>query len=704
LVCAGASVVASVSAVGTGPFAYQWYKNSLSTPAASQTASTLSLPGSTTADTGSYSVVVTGSCGSVTSTAFSLTVVAFPLPIISPSAVTICAGTSATLTASDNIAGRNTTFIWTGGATTAAISVSAAGTYSVTATVLGCSVGTTANVTVNPVTMFTTQPPAQSVVCIGSTATVNVLATGTGNISYQWFKNTTASPIVGQTGQALSLTNVQTTDAATYFCIATGACSVTTSTPFVLLLNTVYVTQAGAGAQNGSSWNNAYPATQLQVTINQAATPISGCATQMVWIAAGTYKPAQNTVSDPASRTISFSMKNNVWIYGGFVGNETNLGQRPAINPTKPSTTTLSGEIGNNDYNDNSIHVIENQNVDNTALLDGVVVMGGNASQQPGDELFGGGVYNNARSGGTVSPRFVRVWFTQNRAGLGGGMGNNAFGGGTIKTSLTACWFTQNTATRFGGGVYNDGNKGGNVQVDLRSCTFWNNTAIAGPAITSTGGKDGVCQVNIINNTIVDNRSQANPAAIVQAADNARTTIVNSIVRGNTNQQFCAAGDDIQPPTIRYSNIDFAIFDPTIINVNPLFVNVATGDLRLQPSSGVINMGDPTATTATGSTSANVGIEDGYGQARIVDGRVDIGAFEFGGPACDGSLFVTVKAGNWNDPTVWSCGTLPTAGSVVNLKHVVVIPTGYTALGGTLRYDVGSGIRYQTGGRLRLGQ
>ena len=67
-----------VSVTGTIP-AYQWYKDNLTSPVAGQTSATLTLTNVQLGDAGSYSlVVVTGSCNSVTSTAFSLTVNAPP--------------------------------------------------------------------------------------------------------------------------------------------------------------------------------------------------------------------------------------------------------------------------------------------------------------------------------------------------------------------------------------------------------------------------------------------------------------------------------------------------------------------------------------------------------------------------------------------------------------------------------------------------
>ncbi|GAB4027755.1 hypothetical protein GCM10028773_59940 [Spirosoma koreense] len=73
VVCEGGTITASVSVSGTIS-GYQWYKNDLSSPVAGQTLATLSIPAATTADAGSYSVVVTGACNAITSTAFSLTV------------------------------------------------------------------------------------------------------------------------------------------------------------------------------------------------------------------------------------------------------------------------------------------------------------------------------------------------------------------------------------------------------------------------------------------------------------------------------------------------------------------------------------------------------------------------------------------------------------------------------------------------------
>ena len=69
---AGANVTFSVTATGSGTLTYQWYKDSVSITGA--TASTLSLPAVSASNAGAYSVKITNSVSSITSTGFALNV------------------------------------------------------------------------------------------------------------------------------------------------------------------------------------------------------------------------------------------------------------------------------------------------------------------------------------------------------------------------------------------------------------------------------------------------------------------------------------------------------------------------------------------------------------------------------------------------------------------------------------------------------
>jgi len=70
----------------------------------------------------------------------------------------------------------------------------------------------------------------------------------------------------------------------------------------------VFVKSDATGANDGTSWANAY--TALQPGINAAE------AGDEVWVVAGSYSPG-------ALATDSFVMKEGVKIYGGFAGTET---------------------------------------------------------------------------------------------------------------------------------------------------------------------------------------------------------------------------------------------------------------------------------------------------------------------------------------------------------------------------------------------
>ena len=160
---------------------------------------------------GNYTVQVTNAagCQSVPSGTTVVTVNPLPSrPTIAPAGtVNICAGTSRTLNAS-----AGTTYLWSTGATTQAIDVSTAGSYTVQVTnSLGClsqpSLATT--VVVNPLpatpTITASGPTA---ICVGS----NVILTSSLSTSYLWSTGaTTRSITVSNAGDY----SVRVTDATT---------------------------------------------------------------------------------------------------------------------------------------------------------------------------------------------------------------------------------------------------------------------------------------------------------------------------------------------------------------------------------------------------------------------------------------------------------------------------------------------------------
>ncbi|KAA9346688.1 putative Ig domain-containing protein [Larkinella humicola] len=272
---------------------------------------------------------------------------------------------------------------------------------------------------------------------------------------------------------------------------------------------TRFVSTTGTNSNPATATSWATATADLQGAINSLS------AGGEVWVAGGTYKPTTGT-----NRDISFSLKNNVAIYGGFVGTEANRSERPALNLTTPSSTTLSGDIGTvGDPADNSYHVIFNSGITSTAILNGFVITGGNASfnnlsnfRATGGGMLnansnptlincrfisntsfsgGGGIYNYAYS----NPNLTNCSFMLNTATDGGGVYNT-----DSSPSLTNCSFTSNTATN-GGGMLN----GTECYPILTNCSFMLNTATDGGGVYNySAASPSLTNCSFTSNTAVD--------------------------------------------------------------------------------------------------------------------------------------------------------------------------------------------------------
>jgi|GEM_PF-1991624 len=401
---------------------------------------------------------------------------------------------------------------------------------------------------------------------------------------------------------------------------------------------TRYVTPSGAGAMDGTSWANAYPSASLQTAITNSA---SG---DQVWVAVGTYKTTAGT-----SRTIYFSLKTGVVVYGSFVGNETALSQRNLI---CGPTSVLSAEIGAAGAADNSYHVVSNTSVSSTAVLDGFVISDGNANFDltgADSRSLGGGMLNmGSGAGGLASPTVRNCLFTNNSALFGGGMFNHGQNSGNANPAVSHCIFYQNTATSGGGGIDNFGYNG-NASPTVTNCIFAANTATnrAG-GMYCWGGGGGNANPTILNCSFVGNSAIDGGGLVADRSNfasgnsgNANPNVRNSIFWGNTasgtGPQFFLIGGATF--TAIYSDVDLTgqnaphvISGPGTGNLNadPQFADSTdpdgTDNCWMTTDDGLHLGGGSPCLDAGNNTGVPTGDLKFY--ARIANGTVDMGVYE----------------------------------------------------------------------------
>jgi hypothetical protein len=342
-----------------------------------------------------------------------------------------------------------------------------------------------------------------------------------------------------------------------------------------------YVDAAAKGSGDGVTWANALVC--LQDAIVKAAPGDS------IWVAEGLYWPDLGRGWTAGDRAATFQLKNGVAIYGGFPRG----GDWSQRNPLRHQSI-LSGDIGAiGAAEDNSFHVVSVRGTDQTGVLDGGVITGGCASGSEESQDRGAGLY--------------------------------CFEG---YAQVRNCILVGNTAAAQGGGACIVASR-----VTFINCVFNGNSANDGGALYNDQGTAA-----LINCTVVANQG------FWRAGLACPTSVINSILWGNPGRLNRTSYDDLAQisgtlrPAVNFCCVEGwqdSLGGKGNFGRNPLFADAAgpdhilgtpDDDLRLQAGSPCIDQGDNTA----------LGVEiktDLAGQPRIVNGVIDIGAQESGGPA-----------------------------------------------------------------------
>ena len=253
--CSGDNIVFAINASGQN-LLYQWQRNGSDIindgNITGATTSTLNIASLTQLDhQGTYTCIVTGICGTVTSDPAVLTVSDVTTITVQPAPIsTICQGSSVSLNI--NASGGNLSYQWYKNGSvinnTANISgtnsdnlvisnalISDAGFY--TCIVTGTCESVTSNLAVlqvNPTTVINSHPVGQTL-CEGDNVQFMVSAVGAGPLTYEWKKDNVPIPLA--TSSTLTLNGISTSDAGAYSCSVTGSCGVANSNPANLIVN-----------------------------------------------------------------------------------------------------------------------------------------------------------------------------------------------------------------------------------------------------------------------------------------------------------------------------------------------------------------------------------------------------------------------------------------------------------------------------------
>src|SRR5690606_9962256 len=231
----------------------------------------------------------------------------------------------------------------------------------------------------------------------------------------------------------------------------------------------------------------------------------------------------------------------------------------------------------------------------------------------------GGAIYNNN------DPLYVSNSIFKNNSAMGNG-------GGVFfrfhEASLSKVHFENNQATLHGGAIYS------NLAIaKIVDAVLWNNNADEGGGAVYNGGEMSMSNIDFIANN--------NTAYLI--VPNSSNKIYNSIFYNNTPiQSQPNANPDIEfentgSPVNLILEITQNILQqiPTqgtsqgnLIAQDPLFIDAASGDFKLQHSSPAIDAGKTMLYNSVSDVNAGASV-DLAGDNRLTAANIDLGAYEY---------------------------------------------------------------------------
>ena len=229
----------------------------------------------------------------------------------------------------------------------------------------------------------------------------------------------------------------------------------------------------------------------------------------------------------------------------------------------------------------------------------------------------GGGIYHDALDGGTLT---VDQSTISGNSALsdGGGIQSSTTGDLTVGTTILNSTISGNTAGARGGGVYNL-----NGLTRILHSTVTANQSPSGGGLSSFG--DAVTRTDVQGSVVAGNTTDG-------TAPNDVSTFINNLVT-----RFHSLGYNVVGKA--GANVDFTkefnqtgdqtgVTDAAVLKLGALADNGGpTKTHAVQAGSAALDKGDPTFNPSA-FTPALTTDQRGTGFARVVGGRIDVGAFE----------------------------------------------------------------------------
>jgi len=288
----------------------------------------------------------------------------------------------------------------------------------------------------------------------------------------------------------------------------------------------------------------------------------------------------------------------------------------------------------------NSANGLEGGGVDGSTLES--CTLSNNSAGQWGGNAYGSTLNNCLVTGGATFRGGGANNCTLNNCIISNNLAYYSEGGGAESCTLSNCVVIANSAGDTGGGANGS---------TLINCSIINNGAPYGGGVNGCVLTNCTLTGNVMNDPYVGAGGAANGsflfnclltgnASVLGGGGASQSTLVNCTVVGNSaltsgggvdssSLTNCIVYYNTAPAGANYSgsnNFNYCCTTPLPSSgvgnfiTPPLFANQAGGNFRLYPGSPCIN---------TGNNAAVSGVADLDGNVRIVNGVVDIGAYEF---------------------------------------------------------------------------